>query len=153
MRNILLIILVFLCGFKPNPVKLSSTKIAQGAILGVSQCSPAQLYSNVKWGTVDAKFFQNPVRKQCQIAFFAIPFDAPVGSQTLLLGNEKIAFEITEKKFAFEKLSVDPAKVTLSEKDQERFEQDKKIVQEIYAKPDGDLLWKHRFKMPLKAPT
>lgn len=132
---------------------ISLSKPQQGSILSVSVCRSPIDDVRVKWGTIEAKLLPSPVRKNCQVAFLAIPFDAPLGLQKLTMGDKSLNFEITDGKFKSETLSVEPSKVILSPEDQERALKERDLVRAIYAEPEENFLWGGHFKLPLKSMT
>lgn len=127
---------------------LSSAKVEQGSILSVFSCG---LENSAKWGDTEAKFFPNPENKKCQLAFLAIPFDAPLGWQKIVVGDKLLDFKITDGKFKSETLSVEPGKVILSPEDQERALKERDLVRAIYAEPEVDFFWQGRFEKPLES--
>ncbi len=123
-------------------LKLSSTRLEQGSVLTIENCS----------GPIDDPLlFPNPDRSNCQIGFFAIPFDAPLGPQALTLGGQTISYEVTDARFASERLSVDPDKVKLSPENQERVKQESAEIKAIYGTKESELLFKSKFKLPLSS--
>jgi murein DD-endopeptidase MepM/ murein hydrolase activator NlpD len=132
-------------------LSLSASKVEQGSIISVRSCEAPKPELMAKWGTIETKLLPDPDSKKCHIAFFAIPFDAPLGPQKIAVGDKFLDFDVIDGKFKSERLSVEPGKVVLSPGNQERALKEQELVRAIYAEPEIDFLWSGHFKKPLES--
>lgn len=104
--------------------------------------------------------FKHPLRPDnAYFGLIAIPMQAKLGPSMVTIEwedsngpqRQTIPFRIIAGSYQTDKLSVDPRKVDLNQKDLDRVKREKKEIRRIYASGSLEKLWQGRFQLPIKS--
>lgn len=143
---------------------LSSNEAVNGSTIllqiDTSDVSASLMNLRVRFHKHTIPVYRHPLRPDsAYFGLIAIPMQAELGPGMATIewedknGAQKqtIPIRIIAGNYRTDKLSVDPKKVDLSNKDLARVKREKKEIRRIYASGSLDKLWLGRFQLPIKS--
>ena len=129
---------------------LEEISIKPGEIIKVGTLPNANI---IKCG--EEKLFPFEVGNKKYYLFAESYFSSRESIECEIYQGEKLLFSqkisVVEKIYPFEKLSVNPKRVKLNDKDLKRVLKERKILKEIYSKRSKDLIINRPFRIPLNS--
>jgi murein DD-endopeptidase MepM/ murein hydrolase activator NlpD len=138
-------------------VQLSSEKISRGDVALVSIQKAGKIQSaKYVWGDIAAEFYYDREKNRFS-AFLPVDLAMLPGEKVLKITatnadgcktTKDILFEVTDKTFPLQKLTLPEGQVTLSKKDLKRHRREKAVVKKVFSHAVPDKIWNTKFIRP-----